>query len=155
MLVVLHPPAGDEVVGADDAVVGEDDAARRHAQVRGVVGYRTANAPYQTTYGRVGGRGSALGRRGRLERKESAESFTFGDGGAAGVGDEAGEAHVDGAAEASVHRHRGGKVGDAFPVVELPADGNHAAPHVLAALFTHKAGVDAWKREELQLQQSL
>lgn len=73
--------------------------------------------------------------------------FTFGDGGAVGVGDEAGETHVDGAAEASVHSHRGSKVSDAFPVVELPADGNHAAPHILAALFTHKTGVDAWKRE--------
>lgn len=54
VLVVLHTPARDKVVGADDAVVGEDDAARRHAQVRGVVGYRTANASYQTTYGARG-----------------------------------------------------------------------------------------------------
>lgn len=54
VLMVLHTPARDKVVGADDAVVGEDDAARRHAQVRGVVGYRTANASYQTTYGARG-----------------------------------------------------------------------------------------------------
>lgn len=78
-----------------------------------------------------------------------APSFTFGDGGAVGVGDEAGETHVDGAAEAAVHGNRGSKVGDAFPVVELPTDGNHAAPHIVAALFTHKTRVDAWKKESI------
>lgn len=49
VFVVLNAPARNKVVGADDAVVGEDDAARRHAQVCGVIGYRTANAPHQTT----------------------------------------------------------------------------------------------------------
>lgn len=76
-----------------------------------------------------------------------ASCFTFGDGGAVGIGDEAGETHVDRAAEATVHGHRGSEVSDAFPVVELPTDGNHAAPHILAALFTHKAGVDAWEKD--------
>lgn len=70
--------------------------------------------------------------------------MTFRDGRAVGVGDEAGEADVDGAAEASVHRRRRGEVGDALAVVELPTHGNHTATHVLTALCTHKAGVDAW-----------
>lgn len=78
---------------------------------------------------------------------QRASCFTFGDGGAVGIGDEAGETHVDGAAEASVHGNRRSKVGDTFPVVELPADGNHAAADILAALFTHKAGVDTWKKK--------
>lgn len=50
---------------------------------------------------------------------------------------------MDRAAEASVHSDRRSKVSDAFAVVELPTDWNHAAPHILAALFTHKTGVDA------------
>lgn len=73
--------------------------------------------------------------------------FTFRDGGAVGIGNEAGETHVDGAAEASIHSNRRGEVGDTFPVVELPTDWNHAAPNILAALFTHKTGVDTYKRK--------
>lgn len=67
--------------------------------------------------------------------------FTFRDGGAVGVGDEAGEANVDRAAEASVDGRSRSKVGDALAVVKLPTHRNHTAPHVLTALFTHKAGV--------------
>lgn len=51
MLVVLDAATGGEVVGTNDAVVGEDDAAGCHAEVRGVVGYRTAHTPYQTACG--------------------------------------------------------------------------------------------------------
>lgn len=50
---------------------------------------------------------------------------------------------MDGAAEASVHRRGRSEVCDALTVIKLPADGDHAAPHVLAALFTDEAGVDA------------
>lgn len=49
MFVVLDAAAGGEVVGTDDAVVGQHHAARRHAQVRGVVRHRAANASHQTT----------------------------------------------------------------------------------------------------------
>lgn len=56
VLVVLDAAAGGEVVGADDAVVGEDNAARCHAEVRGVIGHWTANAPHQTTCRREQGR---------------------------------------------------------------------------------------------------
>lgn len=73
------------------------------------------------------------------------EAVTFTEAGAAGVGDEAGEADVDGAAEASVNRSRGAEGGDALPVIKLPTNGDHTAPHVLTALFTDKAGVDSWK----------
>lgn len=70
--------------------------------------------------------------------------FTFRDGRAVGVADEAGETDVDGAAEASAHGRGWGEAGDALAVVKLPAHGNHAAAHVLAALFTYEASVDAW-----------
>lgn len=60
-----------------------------------------------------------------------------------GVGDEAGEADVDGAAKTSADRRRGAIVGDALPVVELAAHRDHAAPHVLTAFLAHEAGVDA------------
>lgn len=59
------------------------------------------------------------------------------------VGDEAGEADVDGAAETSADRRRRAKVGDALPVVELATHRDHAAPHVLATFLAHEAGVDA------------
>lgn len=49
---------------------------------------------------------------------------------------------MDGAAEASVHGCGRGEVGDALPVIKLPAHGNHTAPHILAALLTDEAGVD-------------
>ena len=74
--------------------------------------------------------------------------FTFRDGRAVRVGDEAGETHVDGAAEASGHGRGRGEAGDTLPVVELPTHGDHAAPHVLTALFTYEAGVDAWERNK-------
>ncbi|TNN42262.1 hypothetical protein EYF80_047557 [Liparis tanakae] len=51
VFVVLDAAARGEVVGTDDAVVGEHDAARRHAEVRGVVGHRAAHAPDQATCG--------------------------------------------------------------------------------------------------------
>lgn len=76
-------------------------------------------------------------------RKRGRARFTFGHVGAVGVGDEAGEADVDGAAETSADGRRGAKVGDALPVVELAAHGDHAAPHVLTAFLADKAGVDA------------
>lgn len=60
VLVVLHAPTRGEMVGTDDAVVGEDDAARCHAQVCGVIGYRTAHAPHQTTYGQTRGQEDAV-----------------------------------------------------------------------------------------------
>lgn len=69
--------------------------------------------------------------------------LTFRDGGAVGIGNEAGETHMDRAAEASIHSDRRSKVSDTFPVVKLPTDWNHAATHILTALFTHKTGVDA------------
>lgn len=59
-----------------------------------------------------------------------------------GVGNEAGEADVDGAAETSADRRRGAKVGDALTVVELAAHRDHAATHVLAAFLAHEAGVN-------------
>ena len=40
-------------------------------------------------------------------------------------------------------RRRGAQVSDALPVVELPAGGDHAAPHVLPRFPTHEAAVDA------------
>lgn len=60
-----------------------------------------------------------------------------------GVGDEAGEADVEGAAETSADRRGGAKVGDALSVVELAAHRDHAAAHILAAFLAHEAGVDA------------
>lgn len=52
---------------------------------------------------------------------------------------------MDGAAETSVHRYGRGEGGDALAVVKLPTHRNHAAPHILTALFTHEAGVDTCK----------
>lgn len=141
VLVVLDPAARREVVGTDDAVVGEDDAARRHAEVCGMVRHGAAHAPHQTSC-RQQHDVASEGERTRA-RKGGPARFTFGHVGAVGVGDEAGEADVDGAAETSADRRRGAKVGDALPVVELAAHWDHAAPHVLAALLAHEAGVDA------------
>lgn len=69
--------------------------------------------------------------------------FTFRDGRAVGIGNEAGETDVDRAAEASVHRCSGGVAGDTLPVVKLPTHRDHTASYILAALFTYKAGMDA------------
>lgn len=69
--------------------------------------------------------------------------MTFRDGRAVGVGDKAGETDMDGAAEASVHRRGWGVVGDTLPVVKLPTHRNHTTPHVLTALLTDEARVDA------------
>lgn len=69
---------------------------------------------------------------------------TFRDGRAVGVGDEAGETDVDGAAEASIHRCSGGVAGDTLPMVKLTTHRDHTAAYVLTALFTYKAGMDAW-----------
>lgn len=52
VFVVLDATTGSEMVGTNDAVVGEDNAACRHAEVRSMIGYRTAHASYQTTCGR-------------------------------------------------------------------------------------------------------
>lgn len=49
VFVVLDAAARREMVWADDAVVGEHYAARRHAQVIGMIGHRAANASDQTT----------------------------------------------------------------------------------------------------------
>lgn len=68
--------------------------------------------------------------------------LTFGHVGAVRVGDEAGEADVEGAAESSADGCRRAKVGDALPVVELAAHRDHAAAHILAAFLAHEAGVD-------------
>lgn len=54
---------------------------------------------------------------------------------------------MDRAAETSVHGRSRSKVSDALAVVKLPTHRNHTAPHILAALFTHKAGVDASKEK--------
>lgn len=51
VFVVLDAAPGGEVVGTDDAVVGQHDAARRHAEVRSVIGDRAADTPHQTTCG--------------------------------------------------------------------------------------------------------
>lgn len=141
VLVVLDPAARREVVGTDDAVVGEDDAARRHAEVCGMVRHGAAHAPHQTSCGQQY-HAASEGQRTRV-RKRGPARVTFGHVGAVGVGDEAGEADVDGAAETSADWRSGAKVGDALPVVELAAHGDHAAAHVLAALLAHEAGVDA------------
>lgn len=55
---------------------------------------------------------------------------------------------MDGAAEASVDGGSRGVVRDALSVVKLPTHRDHAAPHVLATLLTHKAGVDACRNQE-------
>lgn len=47
VFVVLDPPARGEMVGADDAVAGEHNAARRHAQVCGMIGHWAAHASHQ------------------------------------------------------------------------------------------------------------
>lgn len=59
-----------------------------------------------------------------------------------GVGNEAGEADVDRAAETSIDGRRRTEVSNALPMVKLPTHRNHAAPHILTALLTHKAGVN-------------
>lgn len=51
---------------------------------------------------------------------------------------------MKGAAEASVQRHREGVASDALSMVELPAGGDHAAPHVVSHLLTHETFVGAW-----------
>lgn len=68
---------------------------------------------------------------------------TFGDGRAGGVGDEAGETDVDGAAEASADGSGRGVAGDTLAVVKLPTNRDHAAADIFPALLTHKTGVDA------------
>lgn len=148
MFVVLDATAGGEVVRTDDAVVGEDDAACCHAEVCSVIGYRAAHTPNQTTYRPT----NVQSRARKVHQTTQAITvnhpsvlwFTFRDGRAVGVGDETGETDVDGAAEASVHRCGRGEVGDTLAVIKLPTHRNHTAPHVLTALFTYKAGVDAW-----------
>ena len=51
---------------------------------------------------------------------------------------------MDGAAKASVHRCSRGEVGNTLAVVKLPTNRDHTASHILTALFTDKACVDAW-----------
>ena len=147
MFVVLDTAAWGEVVGTDDAVVGQNNTSRRHAQVRGVIGNRAAHTSYQTTCSQhitTAAQFEQGWRTKEIPRNDlSVLWFTFSDVGAVGVGDEAGETDVDGAAESSVHRCRRGEVGDTLPVVKLPAYRNHTAPHILTALFTYEAGVDA------------
>lgn len=70
--------------------------------------------------------------------------FTFRDGRAVGIGDEAGETDVDRAAEASVHRCSRGVVGDTLPMIKFATHRNHTASYILTALFTYKTGMDAW-----------
>lgn len=54
---------------------------------------------------------------------------------------------MDRAAETSAHGRSRSKVSDALSVVKLPTHRNHTAPHILTALFTHKAGVDTSKEK--------
>lgn len=143
VFVVLDAPPRGEVVWTDDAVVGEDHAAGGHAQVVGVVGYGAANAANQATCTRNTASARPVHAAAAIGR-----ASTFGDGRAAGIGDEARETDVDGAAEASAHRCRRRVAGDTFAVIELPTDGDHTAADVLAALLTHKAGVDTWRRRQ-------
>ena len=74
---------------------------------------------------------------------------TFGPGRVAGVGQEAGQADVERAAEAAVDGRGGGVAGGALAVVELAARGDHAAPRLPAAFPAHEAGVEpCGEREE-------
>ena len=95
--------------------------------------------------GARGGRGGAGGAgpgRGVGVGAPGERGLTFGPGRVARVGQEAGEADVQRAAEAAVDGRRGGVAGGALAVVELPAHGDHAAPRLLAALPAHEAGVE-------------
>lgn len=147
MFVVLDTTAWGEVVGTDDAVVGENNTSCCHAQVRGVIGNRAADTSYQTTCSQHKTTAAQLEQgwctKVITRNYPSVLWFTFRDVGAVGVGDEAGETDMDGAAESSVHRCRRGEVGDTLPVVKLPTYRNHTAPHILTAFFTYEAGVDA------------
>lgn len=55
------------------------------------------------------------------------------------VGDVAGQAHVQGAAEALVMGLCGREAGNAVVVVELPTQWYHAALHPVVGLLTHEA----------------
>lgn len=151
--MVLDAATGGEVVGTDDAVVGEDNAACCHAQVCCMIGHWAAYAAYQTTFAQKQENNRTVRARTSQKVKVLSEGicaplFTFRDGRAVGIGDEAGETDVDGAAEASVHRCSWGVVGDTLAVVKLPTHWDHTAPHIFTALFTYKAGVDAWRKNK-------
>lgn len=60
-----------------------------------------------------------------------------------GVGDVAGQTHMQRAAEALVVRLRGREGQNTVGVVELPTQRNHAALHPATRLLAHKAVVDA------------
>lgn len=141
MFVVLDATPRGEMVRTDYAVVRKHNAARCHAEVCSVIGHRAANTSHQTACGEPRSTGDQY-KDAALASPRRYSPFTLGDGRAVGAGDEAGEADVDGAAEASVHRCSRGVVCDALSVVKLPTHRNHAAAHIFAALFTHKAGVD-------------
>lgn len=55
------------------------------------------------------------------------------------VGDVAGQAHVQGAAEALVVGLRGGEARNTVVVVELPTQRDHTALHPVVGLLTHEA----------------
>lgn len=117
-----------------------------------MIGNRAAHAAYQPTC-RHKQESKCNSERRVITAKVRSERplITFRDVGAVGISNEAGEANVDGTAETSVHRYGRGVVGDALAVIKLPTHRDHAAPHILTALFTHKAGVDAWTQEKSQV----
>lgn len=100
MLVVLDATTRSEVVGTDDAVVGEDNAACCHAEVCSMISYRTAHTPYQTTYRHKTTNAKSVQKMHEVTQEitvnyRSVLWFTFRDGGAVGIGDEAGETDVN------------------------------------------------------------
>ena len=68
-------------------------------------------------------------------------SPTFGAAGVGGVGDVAGQADVQRAAEAADLGHGGAVLQDAVHVVELPTHRDHAALHIAPRRLAHEAGV--------------
>lgn len=152
MFVILDAAAGGEMVRTDNAVVGEYNTARCHTKICSVIGNRAAHATYQPTCRRKE-ESKCHGARRVITAQVRSERplITFRDVGAVGISDEAGEANVDGAAETSVHGYGRGVVGDALAMIKLPAHRDHAAPHILTALFTHKTGVESWTQEKSQV----
>lgn len=103
-----------EVVGAQEAVIGQGDTTSSHAVVIGMVRHRTSDTAGQTTFGAAG---------------------------VGGVGDVAGQADVERAAEATALGDGGAVLQDAVHVVELPTHWDLAALHIAPRRLAHKAGV--------------
>lgn len=67
------------------------------------------------------------------------------------VGDVAGQADVQRAAEALVMGLRRREGRNAVAVVELPTQWDHAALHPVTGLLTHKAGVNTWRQQTVPM----